>query len=174
MKHYGIFLGRCQPFHAGHQHIIDKIISDGLEPIVILGSAQESRTANNPYNEFERLKMVQLVYPNVQVILLDDADCWDDWHNALLCSIQSFVTTNLDEVTIYLHDKLEDLQDFTFRGKDYLNESYSKVYEVDGMHTTKLPISDIQIRAKSIRADLEGNKEFLHPAVYNYIKALND
>jgi len=172
MIKYGALLMRCQPPHKGHQHLIDKVISDGLIPVVILGSAQEFGTIKNPYHPLQRIEMIKLLYPGIKVFTLDDADCWDTWYTSLTKAIQLMVTTNLDEVTIYLHDKIEDLQDFTFRGVDYFNESYSKVYEVDGLHTTKLPISDIQIRAKSIREDLEGNKQYLHPKIYSYIKAL--
>ena len=174
MLKYGIILGRCQPMHLGHQHIINKIISDGLTPVVVLGSSQEAGTTKNPYHPLQRIHMLRLVYPDIKCFALDDADCWDEWYNKLTNSIELEITDDLSEITIYLHDKLEDLQDFTFRGIDYFNESYSKVYEVDGMHTTKLAISDIQIRAKSIREDLEGNKHFLDTNVYNYIKGLND
>ena len=169
MIKYGIFVGRMQPIHLGHQHIIDTIIADGLEPIVILGSAQECRTEKNPYHPLERIHMVKLIYPGIKAYALDDADCWDEWYFKLTETIKLAVTDNLDEVTIYLHDKLEDLQNFTFRGVDYTEEYYSKLYEIDGMHVTKLPISEIQVRAKVIREDLEGNKQFLHPLIYDYI-----
>ena len=172
MIKYGIILGRMQPMHQGHQHIIDKVISDGLEPIVILGSSQEARTQKNPYHPLERIHMVKLVYPNIQVYAMDDSKCWDDWYMRLKANIQLMVTEDLSEVTIYLHNKLEDLQDFTFRGVDYFNESYSKMYHVDGMHTNHLPISDIKIRAKSIRENLEANKHFLDPHVYKFIKGI--
>lgn len=169
---YGAVLMRCQPPHIGHKHIIDRIISDGLIPVVILGSAQEFGTTKNPYHPMQRIDMIRLMYPKIKVFTLDDADCWDTWYTNLKKAIQFMVTPNLEEVTIYLHEKLEDLQDFTFRGIDYTNESYCKVYEVDGMHTTSLPLSDIKIRAQSIRKDLEGNKHYLAPEVYDYIKAL--
>jgi len=173
MKQYGILLMRCQPPHKGHQHLIDTVIADGLEPVVILGTAQEARTAKNPYHPLERIHMIKLLYPTIQCYALDDANCWDTWYDKLVSTIELVVTDNLDEVTIYLHDKQEDLQDFTFRGVNYTNESYSKVYEIDGMHTTQLPISDIKIRATSIREDLEANKHFLNPLIYNYIKGIN-
>jgi len=165
---------RAQPLHHGHQHIIDKIISDGLEPIVILGSAQEYGTTKNPYHPLQRIEMVKLVYPNLRVFTLDDSDCWDTWFSSLKHAINLLVSKDLSEVTIYLHEKLEDLQDFTFRGIDYTNESYCKLYEIDGLYTTKLPISDIQIRAKLIREDLEGNKHYLHKADHTCIKELNE
>ena len=172
MIKYGVILGRMQPMHLGHQHIIDKIIADGLIPVIILGSAQEYDTEKNPYHPLERVHMVKLIYPDAIVLTLDDVDCWDEWYTNLKKAIQLIVTEDLSETTIYLHEKLEDLQDFTFRGIDYFEESYCKMYTIDGMHTTKLPISDIQVRAKSIRADLEGNKHFLHPKIYNYIKRI--
>ena len=170
MLKYGIFVGRFQPFHIGHQHVIDKIKADGLIPIIIKGSAQEFGTAKNPFHPLECMEMIELVNPDITILTLDDVDCWDEWFNKLKKGIELMVTDDLSSTTIYLHDKIEDLQDFTFRGIDYTDESYSKLYEVDGMHTTKLAISDIQIRAKSIREDLEGNKHFLHPAVYDYLK----
>lgn len=171
MIKYGVVLMRAQPPHKGHQHIIEKIVADGLIPVVILGSAQEFGTEKNPYHPIQRMDMIRLLYPKIKVFTLDDTDCWDTWYTSLKKAIQLMVTLNLDEVTIYLHEKIEDLQDFTFRGVDYFNESYCKMYEIDGMHTTSLPISDIQIRAKSIRANLEGNKHFLDLKIYNYIKA---
>ncbi|RLA71315.1 MAG: hypothetical protein DRG30_08620 [Epsilonproteobacteria bacterium] len=173
MIKYGIVLMRAQPLHKGHQHIIDKIIADGLEPIVLLGSANKS-DKKNPYHPLQRIEMVKLVYPDIRVWTIDDYTNWDEWFRHLLSTLKLCVTKNLAEVTIYLHEKLEDLQNFTFRGLDYTEESYCKLYEVAGINTTKLPISDIQIRAKSIREELEKNKHYLHIEVYKYIKGLNN
>ena len=36
---YGIFLGRFAPWHKGHQYVLDQITNDGLEPIILVGSA---------------------------------------------------------------------------------------------------------------------------------------
>ena len=168
---YGLLLGRFQSPgpHSGHQHIINKIISDGLEPIIIVGSA-DKHDERNPYHPLERIHMIRLVYPGIKCLALNDSLDWDKWYNSLLKAIQLTVTDDLSETTIYLHEKLEDLTNFTFRGIDYTNESYCKLYELTGMHTTKLPISDIQIRAQSIRNDIESNKQFLHPLVYDYIR----
>ena len=165
---------RAQPPHTGHAHIIDKIIEDGLQPVIILGSANESGTFNNPYTVGQRIKMLHMMYPSIIIGAVNDYDDEEQWV-AELCDTVSMVTDgSLSTSTIYLHEKLEDLKDFTFRGVDYSNESYCKTYEVLGLHTTSLPISDIQIRAKSIREDLEGNKQYLHQKVYEYIKTLKE
>ncbi len=172
MIKFGIFVLRGNPFHIGHQSIIDKIIEDGLEPIIILGSANESFTRRNPHTAHSRATMIRLVYPDIEIAAVDDYPEYEDWLEDLLYTISMITDGSLNTSTIYLHEKLEDLHDFTFEGIDYLNESYCKLYELKGLHTTSLPISGIPIRAKAIREDLEGNKEFLHPKVYKYIKGL--
>ena len=172
MIKYGVFVARCQPFHIGHMHIIDKIIEDGLQPVIMLDSANCTDLIKNPYSIHSRATMIRLIYPDILIGAINDYDKYEDWLSALLMYIKHLTTTHIKSSTIYLHEKLEDLHDFTFRGTDYTNESYCKMYEIEGLHTTTLPISDIQIRAKAIREDLEGNKEFLHPEVYKYIKGL--
>jgi len=169
---YGIIVMRAQPFHAGHQHIIDKIAKDGLQPVVILGSANESKTKRNPYNVQARKDMIHLVYPSILIGAVKDYKTYDDWLLALTVTIEFVTKDVLEESTIYLHEKLEDLENFTFRGKDYTNTSYCKMYELEGLATVSLPISDIQIRAKAIRENLEGNKQYLNKKVYKYIKGL--
>jgi len=172
MIKYAAIVLRGQPFHIGHQHIADKAIKDGLQPLFMLGSANESGTEKNPYTVHQRAAMIRLVYPDALIGAINDYDSYGDWLDALVMYIKHLTNTHVKSTTIYLHEKLEDLHDFTFRGVDYMNESYCKMYEVTGMHTTSLPISDIQIRAKAIREDLEGNKQYLHPEVYKYIKGL--
>lgn len=174
-KQFGIFIGRFQSFHKGHQSVIDQIIADGKTPIIFVGSSQEFGTTKNPYHVQDRMKMIQLVYPNIKVYAIQDKHCWDEWHKQLIDSIKLVVTSDLSDVTIYCHDKEEDRhKHFTFRGKDYYNEFYSKMYEIDGMNVKELVISDIPVRAKLIREDLESNKHFLDPKVYQYLKDLHD
>jgi len=170
---YGVIVGRFQPFHKGHQHIIDKIIADGLRPVIVLGSAQEMYTDKNPFTPLERMFMISLLYNTntiaVDILALDDSEDWDDWYDRLVLGIMKDVTPNLDEVTIYLHDKLEDLQNFTFRGTDYTDSSYSEMFKVDGMHTTQLKISDIDVRAKQIRENFTKCTSYLDPKHHEYI-----
>lgn len=53
--HYGVFIGRFQPFHNGHQFIITEAIKSGLTHIrILVGSANESRTIDNPFTYLER------------------------------------------------------------------------------------------------------------------------
>jgi len=41
--------GRFQPFHRGHVAIAQAVVTDGHELIVMIGSAQEEVTWENPF-----------------------------------------------------------------------------------------------------------------------------
>jgi len=174
MIKYGVFLGKfSKVWHNGHQSIVDKIREDGLEPIILIGSAQYSNTPACPLHIQDRMKMIKLVNPDLPMYTLEDKDDWELWVKTLVDSIKLVVTDNLDEVVIYVHNKPEDLMDFTYKDTEYRNEYYSKVFEVEGLNVKELPLSNINIRGTSVHEDLEGNKEFLDPKVYNYLKDLH-
>ncbi|MBI1744769.1 nicotinamide-nucleotide adenylyltransferase [Candidatus Acetothermia bacterium] len=55
-----LFLGRFQPYHNGHQALIDHIVqSDDVDELVIaVGSAQWSHTLRDPFTAGERIMMI--------------------------------------------------------------------------------------------------------------------
>ena len=68
MIKYGVFLGKFSKcFHIGHQSIVDKIREDGLEPIILIGSAQYSNTPACPLHVDQRREMISLVNPGIQI-----------------------------------------------------------------------------------------------------------
>ena len=56
----GIFIGRFQPYHNGHQRMVKKIADDGDvdELILGIGSADASHTAHDPFTAGERIMMI--------------------------------------------------------------------------------------------------------------------
>ena len=66
MSHYkykhGLCIMRAQPFHIGHQKIINHMLEDCERVTVALGSIQEQGTSRNPFNYTTRKKMIQNVY----------------------------------------------------------------------------------------------------------------
>lgn len=168
---YGVIIGKFSKcWHNGHQSIVDAVRADGLEPILFIGSSQYFNTTACPLHIQTRMDMIKLVNPSLRMYAIHDKDCWTDWHKQLVDCIKLVVTPNLDEVTIYTHNKPEDLHEhFTFNGTDYYNEYYSKIFEVEGLNTTNLPISGIDIRGTKVHEDLEANKHFLDPKVYIYL-----
>ena len=57
----GLILGRFQPFHLGHLKLIKSIVDEQIEPLIGIGSAQHSYTADNPFTVEERKKMIEEV-----------------------------------------------------------------------------------------------------------------
>jgi nicotinamide-nucleotide adenylyltransferase len=54
----GLYVGRFQPFHIGHLDAIKYVLESVDELVVVIGSAQYSHKANNPFTAGERLVMV--------------------------------------------------------------------------------------------------------------------
>lgn len=55
----GLYVGRFQPFHLGHLHAINHVLSEVDEVVIVIGSAQYSHQLNNPFTAGERLTMVR-------------------------------------------------------------------------------------------------------------------
>lgn len=54
----GFLIGRFQPFHSGHQQLVEKIAGEVDELIVGIGSAGDSHTTRNPFTAGERVMMI--------------------------------------------------------------------------------------------------------------------
>ncbi|MFC7072047.1 nicotinamide-nucleotide adenylyltransferase [Halovenus rubra] len=53
----GLVIGRFQPFHAGHAHLVKEIVNDVDELVFGIGSAGDSHTVRNPFTAGERIMM---------------------------------------------------------------------------------------------------------------------
>jgi nicotinamide-nucleotide adenylyltransferase len=54
----GLYIGRFQPYHLGHQAVLERIAEDVDEIVIVIGSAQESHTVDNPFTAGERMEMI--------------------------------------------------------------------------------------------------------------------
>lgn len=54
----GLYIGRFQPYHLGHQAVLEKISGEVEEIVIVIGSAQESHTPENPFTGGERMEMI--------------------------------------------------------------------------------------------------------------------
>jgi nicotinamide-nucleotide adenylyltransferase len=54
----GFYIGRYQPFHNGHRHMIEEIAGEVDELVLGIGSAGDSHTTRNPFTAGERVMMV--------------------------------------------------------------------------------------------------------------------
>jgi nicotinamide-nucleotide adenylyltransferase len=54
----GLYIGRFQPYHLGHQSVLERIAKEVDEIVIVIGSAQESHTMENPFTGGERMEMI--------------------------------------------------------------------------------------------------------------------
>ena len=46
---FAVFVGRFQPLHNGHQHVIDQALRSAKKLIILIGSADTARSIRNPF-----------------------------------------------------------------------------------------------------------------------------
>lgn len=170
-KQFGIYMGRFQPFHLGHQSVVSEIIADGLIPIIVLGSCNV-HNAKNPLTNIRRMDIIRSVYPHMIIKLTDDNyDSWDNWLDGVEKQLDGYKEVS----TIYIHKKEEDKINFTCRGKEYIDANYQDVFVDNGFDVKDVSLSPynlINTRASKIRADLQGNKQYLDGRVFRILKEL--
>lgn len=54
----GLYVGRFQPYHLGHHHVVEAIAEEVEELVIGIGSAGDSHTQRNPFTAGERVTMV--------------------------------------------------------------------------------------------------------------------
>jgi nicotinamide-nucleotide adenylyltransferase len=54
----GFLIGRFQPFHDGHQQLVESVAQEVDELVVGIGSAGDSHTVRNPFTAGERIMMI--------------------------------------------------------------------------------------------------------------------
>lgn len=97
-----LYIGRFQPFHQGHLHVVERVSKEFEAVLVGIGSAQESHTLENPFTAGERHLMIQKSLDaagirNYFVIPLPDVGrnaLWVSHVAALVPPFQVFVSNN--------------------------------------------------------------------------------
>ena len=56
----GLYLGRFQPFHRGHLKVVQTLVGarQDFELLIVIGSAEQSYTWENPFTAGERFEMI--------------------------------------------------------------------------------------------------------------------
>lgn len=63
----GLYIGRFQPYHLGHQAVLQQIAQEVDEIVLGIGSAQASHTPQNPFTAGERITMIYAAVKDVDV-----------------------------------------------------------------------------------------------------------
>jgi len=94
----GLFVARFQPLHKGHERAIKKALKLYERVIVVIGSADKSRTESNPFTAEERKSMLETVFSKeinegkIEIIAIEDKASDEEWANEIIQKV------NFDEV----------------------------------------------------------------------------
>lgn len=61
------YIGRFQPYHNGHQYVLEQIAQSATEIIIGVGSAQLSHEVANPFTAGERILMITRSLKDIRV-----------------------------------------------------------------------------------------------------------
>jgi bifunctional NMN adenylyltransferase/nudix hydrolase len=129
--HYGVFIGRFQPLHVGHQHIITEALKRVETLIIGVGSAWSPRTPVNPFTYSDRVTLLQLAYRHeieegrIKIVPLHDHALDTDWARAVQDAVDEVVLSHANKGGVRLSGTRDFKIALTGYGKDassfYLN-----------------------------------------------------
>jgi len=128
---YGVYIGRFQPLHIGHEHVIREALNKVETLILIVGSAYQARTPINPFTFDERKEMIESVFRHEvmsgRIIIAPLRDYQPDyrWANELRKTVNEAVLDHLNGGGFRNHGLRDVTIALTGYGKDassyYLN-----------------------------------------------------
>ena len=89
----GLFIGRFQPFHNGHLHVIKQMLEECTSIVIGIGSANSEITEQNPLTATQRKEMIEAVIKtelevaksrspevlNYKIVLINDQETHPLW-----------------------------------------------------------------------------------------------
>jgi nicotinamide-nucleotide adenylyltransferase len=141
MVNRGLLVGRFQPFHKGHLHVIHDILGKVDEIIVAIGSAQCSHTINDPFTAGERIEMIRatLISEHVEssrYLLIPVTDINDNrlWVSHVVTLVPHFdvVFSNKPLVKILFSEAGYKVQPITFYQRELFSATDIRKKIIDG------------------------------------------
>lgn len=161
---YLVFICRCQPFHYGHQTVINRALELSEKILILVGSANSPRSWRDPFTYEERKNVIEQVYKTeknrISVLPLEDFKYNDQ---AWISNVQRVVLDNLqgNSPNIHLHGFNNYRVGLIGCSKDHTSY-YLKMFPQWGNESVEFVNP---INATDIRNEYFGNqKEF-----FNYI-----
>lgn len=159
-----VFIGRFQPFHLGHQHVVEKAYQSNKykQIIFLLGSVDQARTPKNPFTFEERKKMISSTLDSLQIdnkekIKVDILPIHDFIYDnqKWIAEVQNQITSVVKE-----EDKIVLIGNIKDETSEYLK--YFPQYETDftaGLVKNKLSATDLRFKYFSLYDQISKVKE---------------
>lgn len=144
-------IGRFNPLHLGHHNLIDHLLENSDHHIVFIGSSNKSRTEKNPLTFEERKELIQIYYPDLNIIDMPDNDSFDLWKKEFHAKIKNYIKeTSIEFSDISLFSPVRE-DDHSLRA-NWIPEN----------HSVKTFIPDYNISATEIRTLWYSSMNFEH------------
>ncbi len=102
-----LVIARFQPLHRGHEHAVNFALSRFDEVIIGVGSSNEAFTFSNPLSFEERKKMIEILFPGLEVVPIPDFHDDEAWSKYVLDIGADVVISSSEWVKACLENKLE-------------------------------------------------------------------
>lgn len=160
MYDYLVFIGRFQPFHAGHHHIVRQALKMAGDVILVIGSHGRARDSRNPFTTAERIEIIRSCFSTADLSRIHFAPQFDHTYNEerWIAGVQASVNSIIhrqytpDSIKVGIVGYNKDHSSF------YLKKfpTYTLV-EIDPFKVDGKVISSTEMRENSF---LEGNITF--------------
>ena len=149
MKKYkcGLYVGRFQPLHIGHTHIIGKMFDECEVVIVAVGSAQESGTQRNPFDVATRSRWIIETFSGRKNHILHVVPIPDREHPSNDASWGDYVLDKVWSAT-------GEMPDVIYEGKE---EERAHWYDNLDIFVVKVPRTVLPISGTMLRAAIANN-----------------
>ena len=154
MKKYkcGLYIGRFQPIHIGHESIIRKMLEECEQVIIAIGSAQESGTMKNPFTFEQRADLIiNIFYQYVIAGRMSVIPLRDRVTPSNDASWGDYVFRNV-------HNIIGMLPDVVYEGEETERNTWYDNWNID---IVRVPRSDIPISATQLREAILKNEDML-------------
>lgn len=78
-----LYLGRFQPFHKGHHHVVSRLKEEN-DLVVGIGSSDRHHEEENPLNFFERYRVLKNCFPRLEIVAVPDRKEDPPWTRQIL------------------------------------------------------------------------------------------
>jgi cytidyltransferase-like protein len=84
-KQFGVYVGRFNPIHLGHEQVIQSMIDECGENncLLIIGSSNKPQSFRHFFGYANRKHFIQLLFPYLSIVGLPDYEDNTDWFSAL-------------------------------------------------------------------------------------------
>lgn len=100
---FGVYIGRFNPIHEGHQAVIDSMMAKygPANCMVIIGSCNNNQTLRHFFSYSERRKFIQTLYPSLLITGIPDYQSDIEWVAHLDDIIHTSSRVNLISVQFF-------------------------------------------------------------------------